>query len=66
MYFTLERFHEAKREISCAFSHINDCLVEAQTLLKETLCKEGEEKIQLLIEKTKGIQKILGRDHMKV
>ena len=62
----LERFHHAKNEISLVYSHITNCLVEAQTFLKETLCKGGEEKMESLIEKTKGIQEILARDHMKV
>ena len=66
MYSPLERFHDAKNEISLAFSYITNCLVEAQTFLKEALCKGGEEKMESLMEKTKGIEEILDRDHMKV
>ena len=62
----LERFRDAKNEISRAFFHIKNCLVDAQTFLKEALCKGAEEKMESLVEKTKGIEEILDRVHMKV
>ena len=62
----LERFRDAKGEISRAFFHVKSCLLEAEAFLKEALFKGGEEKIESLMDKTKGIEDVLDRDHMKV
>ena len=62
----LERFRDAKNEISRAFFHIKNCLLEAQAFLKEALCKGAETEMESLVDKTKGIEEVLDRVHMKV
>ena len=62
----LERFRGAKNELSRAFFHVKNRLVETRAFLKEAGCKGTEKKMESLVEKTERIKEILDRAHMKV
>ena len=62
----LKRFTRAKQSITHAFSLVRDRLVEAQSFM--SLSRQGSECPPLitLLDRTRGIEEILSRDHMKV
>ena len=62
----LKRFGLAKESIFRAYGLIKDRLVEVQDFLVTAHGEDGEGRIVSLLEKTKGIEDILTRDHMKV
>ena len=62
----LKRFTRAKEGISKAFSLICDRLTETLEFLCQVHGGADSQAITALLEKTRGIEDILSRDHMKV
>lgn len=62
----MKRFGLAKESIFRAFGLIQNQLSQAQELLTSAHGPDGNERMSLLLEKTKGIEDMLARDHMKV
>ena len=61
----LKRFTKAKDAISRAFGLIRDRLQEAQTFMNQA---DGEDSLAVsnLLDRTRGIEEMMSRDHMKV
>ena len=62
----MKRFGLAKESIFRAFGLIQNQLSQAQELLESAHGPNSNGRMSLLLEKTKGIEDILARDHMKV
>ena len=62
----LKRFRQAKESIYKTFGLITSQLHQVQEVLTESHGPEGEGRTSALLDKTKGIEEILARDHMKV
>lgn len=62
----LKRFRLAKESIYKAFGLIKDQLSNAKEILTGFHGSDREGQLLSLIEKSKGIEDILSRDHMKV
>ena len=62
----LKRFTRAKEGISKAYDLIRDRLLEAHEFLKLAHGGVESKAVGALLERTRGIEDILSRDHMKV
>lgn len=62
----LKRFREAKESISRAFNLIREELVKVRKFLGEAHGEAGAGKVTSLLDRTRGIEDMLSRDHMKV
>lgn len=62
----LKRFARAKESISKAFGLIRNHLVESQAFLRLAYKGEESQPTAALLERSRGIEDILSRDHMKV
>ncbi len=62
----LKRFTRAKQSISNAFGLVRDRLVEAQSFMKLSRQTSECPSLTALLDRTRGIEDILSRDHMKV
>lgn len=62
----LKRFREAKESISRAFRLIREELVKVREFLTEAHGEVGAGRVAPLLDRTRGIEEMLSRDHMKV
>lgn len=62
----LKRFTHAKQSISRAFGFIRDRLVESQSFMQLSRQSSDCPSLDGLLSRTRGIEEILSRDHMKV
>ncbi len=62
----LKRFTRAKQSISNAFGLVRDRLVEAQSFMMLSRQTSECPPLTVLLDRTRGIEDILSRDHMKV
>ena len=62
----LKRFSKAKEDISNAFGHLRERLLESQTFMNQVHKGVECKPLTALVERTAGIVEILKRDHMKV
>ena len=62
----LKRFAQAKDAIRRAFQHLGARLEESQTFMRAARQGSECEGVAKLVQRTRGIQEVLSRDHMKV